>query len=208
MPSLIGNKPNQVPSNGDLGSMAFREQDQFLALAGAQTVTGAKTFSEIITASKGVAFPATQVVSADVNTLDDYEEGTWTPTYEPAAGAFTTITYDPLRFGRYTKIGNKVYIECVIRTDAITVGTASGGIAIGGLPFTTINANPVPSFSVGFSSAFGGDMPDAGLGVANATYFSLIYRTTANGAGATLDVTDLGTGANANLVYVSGFYTV
>ena len=29
MPSLIGNKPNQVPSNGDLGSMAFREQDQF-----------------------------------------------------------------------------------------------------------------------------------------------------------------------------------
>jgi hypothetical protein len=29
MPSLIGNKPNQVPSNGDLGTMAFREQDQF-----------------------------------------------------------------------------------------------------------------------------------------------------------------------------------
>jgi hypothetical protein len=29
MPSLIGNKPNQVPTNGDLGSMAFREQDQF-----------------------------------------------------------------------------------------------------------------------------------------------------------------------------------
>ena len=31
MPSLIGNKPNQVPSNGDLGTMAFREQDQFYA---------------------------------------------------------------------------------------------------------------------------------------------------------------------------------
>jgi hypothetical protein len=29
MPSLIGNKPNQVPSNGDLGTMAFREQEQF-----------------------------------------------------------------------------------------------------------------------------------------------------------------------------------
>lgn len=29
MPSLIGNKPNQVPTNGDLGTMAFREQTQF-----------------------------------------------------------------------------------------------------------------------------------------------------------------------------------
>lgn len=36
MPSLIGNKPNQVPTNGDLGSMAFREANQFYDLG--QTV--------------------------------------------------------------------------------------------------------------------------------------------------------------------------
>jgi hypothetical protein len=31
MPSLIGNKPNQVPSNGDLGSMAFLDYDALFA---------------------------------------------------------------------------------------------------------------------------------------------------------------------------------
>jgi hypothetical protein len=34
MPSLVGNKPNQVPSNGDLGTMAFREQEQFVPTSG------------------------------------------------------------------------------------------------------------------------------------------------------------------------------
>lgn len=124
MPSLIGNKPNQVPSNGDLGTMAFRDQAQFLELAGAQTVSGTKTFSEIITASKGVAFPATQVASADVNTLDDYEEGTWTPT------ASTNIT-GTAGAGTYTKVGRIVF--CM---GSLSVTAISGDFTISGLPFT------------------------------------------------------------------------
>jgi len=124
MPSLIGNKPNQVPSNGDLGTMAFRDQAQFLELAGTQTVSGAKTFSEIITASKGMAFPATQVASADANTLDDYEEGTWTPT------ASTNITGSS-GGGTYTKIGRIVFCMGTLNVTAI-----SGDFTIAGLPFT------------------------------------------------------------------------
>jgi hypothetical protein len=137
MPSLIGNKVNQVPSNGDLGTMAFREQEQFLALAGAQTVTGAKTFSEIITASKGVAFPATQVASTDANTLDDYEEGTWTPNLQ-FGGASTGITY-LVRNGFYTKIGN-----IVIGTAWIFLtskGSATGDATLAGLPFTNAGSD-------------------------------------------------------------------
>jgi hypothetical protein len=125
MPSLIGNKPNQVPSNGDLGTMAFREQDQFLALAGTQTVSGAKTFSEIITASKGVAFPATQVASADANTLDDYEEGTWTPT---ATGFSTGSGWS----GTYTKIGRMVYLT-IVNSTSITATKLTSFFT--GLPF-------------------------------------------------------------------------
>jgi hypothetical protein len=150
MPSLIGNKPNQVPSNGDLGTMAFREQDQFLALAGTQTVSGAKTFSEIITASKGVAFPATQVASADANTLDDYEEGTWTPT---AIGTSTagSATYTA-RIGKYTKIGNTVTAMCSLGWSA---HTGSGDIAISGLPFTSASYS---SNAIWAASVYANDM--------------------------------------------------
>jgi len=136
MPSLLGSKPNQVSTNGELGTMAFREQEQFLALAGAQTVTGAKTFSEIITASKGVAFPATQVASADVNTLDDYEEGTWTPT----VGGTATYVQNA---GTYTKIGRTVSITGTLRVSTIGTGSTT---TISGLPFTCISA-------VGFSNS-------------------------------------------------------
>jgi hypothetical protein len=134
MPSLIGNKPNQVPSNGDLGTMAFREQDQFLALAGTQTVSGAKTFSEIITASKGVAFPATQVASADANTLDDYEEGTWTPNLTSTTGTITTVINGT---GYYTKVGRVVTIVC--RPVITTNGTAGSALRMSGLPFTAFD---------------------------------------------------------------------
>jgi hypothetical protein len=132
MPSLLGSKPNQVSTNGDLGTMAFREQDQFLALAGAQTVSGAKTFSEIITASKGVAFPATQVPSADANTLDDYEEGTFTPSIAASSGSITSYTS---RTGYYVRVGSLVMVVVeMVLSDKGSIGAA---IRIADLPFTT-----------------------------------------------------------------------
>lgn len=156
----------------------------------------------------GIAFPATQSASTDVNTLDDYEEGTWTPTYVPATGAFTSVTYDAQTSGRYTKIGNTVYVQGQVRTDAITVGTASSFARIGGLPFQSINSIPQSTISIGYSAAFGGDMPSHGYVLINATTIDIWYRTTSNGASVQLDVTDLGTGANANFIVFEGFYTV
>ena len=126
--------------------MAFREQEQFLAIAGAQTVTGAKTFSEIITASKGVAFPATQVASADANTLDDYEEGTWTPI--DSSGA--SLTFSTAN-GYYTKVGRLVTLTAVV-TYPTTASTSSA--QIGGFPFANAtvaggNALPTGGFLIG-----------------------------------------------------------
>jgi hypothetical protein len=115
--------------------MAFREQEQFLALAGAQTVTGAKTFSEIITASKGVAFPATQVASADVNTLDDYEEGTWTGTVSDGTNNATMSSST----GYYTKIGNLVNLSGYFAISS--KGSISGSLRLTGLPFAVFNNN-------------------------------------------------------------------
>lgn len=80
----------------------------------------------------GVSFPATQDPSSDVNTLDDYEEGTWTPVLNFGGGT-TGITYTS-RVGYYTKIGRVVYIHFDILLS--NKGSSTGNGDILGLPFT------------------------------------------------------------------------
>jgi hypothetical protein len=81
----------------------------------------------VLFVSSGVRFPATQVASADANTLDDYEEGTWTPTGNGVT--FTTGTT-----GWYTKVGNLVTLNFIVNWPV----TANGSPAyITNLPFTT-----------------------------------------------------------------------
>ena len=53
----------------------------------------------------GVSFPATQSASTDVNTLDDYEEGTWTVT--DTSGASLSITNNSV--AQYVKVGKLIY---------------------------------------------------------------------------------------------------
>jgi hypothetical protein len=76
-------------------------------------------------------FPSTQFSSADVNTLDDYEEGTWVPEIFCSGGG--TITYYFVE-GTYTKIGRLVHISCSILINTLT-GT-SGDLFVIGVPFT------------------------------------------------------------------------
>jgi hypothetical protein len=79
----------------------------------------------------GIAFPTTQVDSSDANTLDDYEEGTWTGTLK---GATTDPTIAVTATGRYTKVGRQVSVQIFI-SNVVTTG-ASGRISIAGLPFS------------------------------------------------------------------------
>ena len=83
----------------------------------------------------GIAFPATQSASSDVNTLDDYEEGEWTPRVMINSSS-TGITYSG-RAGRYTKIGNIVQISYGISLS--NKGSGSGDVHITDLPFTPYN---------------------------------------------------------------------
>jgi hypothetical protein len=95
---------------------------------------GKVTLAEIATASKGIAFPSTQVASTDGNTLDDYEEGTWTPTIVggTSAGSYTlSSSFDD---GYYQKIGRMVTVRGIVQLSSI--GSAgSGAYLFGGLPF-------------------------------------------------------------------------
>lgn len=78
----------------------------------------------------GVSFPATQSASTDVNTLDDYEEGTWTPAISgtTTAGAGTYST----QVGFYTKVGRAVHIQMNLTWSA---HTGTGNMQVTGLPF-------------------------------------------------------------------------
>lgn len=80
----------------------------------------------------GITFPATQVPSSDANTLDDYEEGTWTPTIYGSSTAGTgTYGYQN---GIYTKVGNIVTFSCYVQ---VTSHTGTGYVHLAGLPFSS-----------------------------------------------------------------------
>jgi len=78
----------------------------------------------------GITFPATQSASTNANTLDDYEEGTWTPTLTSVTGSLTAVSVGT---GNYTKVGNLVTIIC--RPVITTNGTGATALVVGGLPF-------------------------------------------------------------------------
>jgi hypothetical protein len=95
-------------------------------------IASARANAGDVQVSKGISFPATQSAQSDANTLDDYEEGTWTPEY---ATGFSAVTYGA-RTGTYTKIGRFVQLNLYINAGS---STASGDISISGLPFATGN---------------------------------------------------------------------
>ena len=64
--------------------------------------------------------------------LDDYESGTWTPELQ-IDGLTTGITYSGSPTGKYTKIGNMVFVDGFIALSS--KGSLTGGVGIYGLPF-------------------------------------------------------------------------
>ncbi len=81
-----------------------------------------------------IRFPATQNPSADANTLDDYEEFTWTPALSFATMGDASIVHS-VAAGSGIKIGSKVEAWFNIATSTNTHTTASGNLQITGLPF-------------------------------------------------------------------------
>jgi hypothetical protein len=86
------------------------------------------------TSGAGITFPAAVSASSDANTLDDYEEGTFTPTYRGGTTAGTT-TYT-FQYGYYTKIGRLVNFVIGI---GWSNATGTGASLVSGLPFTSAN---------------------------------------------------------------------
>ena len=118
------------------GITSFSDNATFL---GALGITGALTQSSgaaFNLASGQLVFPATQNASANANTLDDYEEGTWTPTLVPSTGTITSQITE----GSYIKVGRLVTLTFSAR---ITGGTVTVISQISGLPFVINTNTPV-----------------------------------------------------------------
>jgi hypothetical protein len=103
---------------GNVGS--FRPRNLYLTgnatVPGTLSVSSAAQFDEVVTVAFGqLTFPATQNPSVDVHTLDDYEEGTWTPTI----GGTATYTS---RAGYYTKIGRMMFLSGHVAINVIGTG--------------------------------------------------------------------------------------
>jgi hypothetical protein len=158
----------------------------------------------------GINFTDTPA-SSNVNILDDYLEGTWTPTLTTDGTDFTSVTYDAITGGRYTKIGNVVHVQGAIRTDAVNTAGATGFVVIGGLPFTSVGNSAgtndgYAAGSISTTSGFVTNQPCAGLIFNGTTRMHLLTRAASNGATSFMAVADAGTGANANAVQFSATY--
>jgi hypothetical protein len=83
------------------------------------------------TSGAGITFPATQSASTDANTLDDYEEGTWTATLTGSTAAPTVPVTSTTAI--YTKIGRSVQLN--LNFDNVSVVGATGDALVTGVPF-------------------------------------------------------------------------
>jgi hypothetical protein len=81
----------------------------------------------------GVTFPAAQSASTNPNTLDDYEEGNWTP----GSSGITTNSGTPVYAGVYTKIGRQVTVKWSMSGGSVT--TVAGTSKITGLPYAPVD---------------------------------------------------------------------
>ncbi len=119
-PSLTGNLAQDVKILAEHSAdtkRAFMEIIRALNLPDVLSISKAQIYVD-----QGLQFPATQVASSDVNNLDDYEEGVWTPTVTAITGTFTTVSAT----GKYTKVGNVWLLRIVI--NVTTNGTAATAV--------------------------------------------------------------------------------
>lgn len=104
-----------VSPNGLITKTINTSDDGYLTIPSPQ-------FSDAINLTGGqIKFPATQVASSDANTLDDYEEGTFTPTLT----AVLNCSSLSLTSAKYTKIGRLVVLTAmgyftITATNALT----------------------------------------------------------------------------------------
>ena len=141
------------------------------------------------TAGKGIVLGVTS--NTDANTLDDYEEGTWTPTItfggNSASVAYSTQT------GHYTKIGRAVTLYAHVALS--NKGSSTGHLNIAGLPFTP--AGDYCPVSLRFQNLSFADMATA---IVSSGATTVIFYETSN-AGTETSLTESNAANNTRILF-------
>jgi len=102
--------------------------------------------SGLISADGGqIKFPASQSASADANTLDDYEEGTFTTTLTASTSGTITVA-EAENTGQYIKIGKMCFVSGFIEVTSVS---SPIGTLIMNLPFTVDDTSDYSSRTTG-----------------------------------------------------------
>ena len=157
----------------------------------------------------GINFAATSDggVSSPSELLDDFEEGTWTPSYA-GAGSAPTIGYG-IQAGSYVKVGNLVHVQGRVRTDSTSGG--SGNLLLGGLPFTSLSTSEhFSTLHVGYSQNWSSDNFAMSLYTNNGSTTCFINHFRADdprdGIGILITTSDLTNASSSNDMIFSGTY--
>jgi hypothetical protein len=179
--------------------------------AGRAVATAGGSFTDNITqstAAKGINFTAnTSAAGMTSQLLNWYEEGTFTPTITAGTAGNLSVSYST-QLGRYTRIGNRCFINITLVTSAFTWTTASGLLYITGLPFS---ANSAGNNNQPMGFVFGGvtktgytqfaPFPDYG-------YSQLVFGASGTGVVASgLTIADLPSGGTIYFA-ISGQYQI
>ena len=129
----------------------------------------------LTTSNAGITFNNSSALTN--STLNDYETGTWTPTFA-GSGSNPTITYSTQN-GYYTKIGNLVYLTFRIGVSSTSGG--SGNLYLKGFPFTISSAsNNFGTIQFGYGPGFTTACPTYGRYTAGNSFIELYYLSTPN----------------------------
>jgi len=200
-------KVDQVQSDSNLSFQVAGANVAYMNSTGLQMTGGTLSLAgtTVIPAVGQIAFPATQNSSSNGNTLDDYEEGTYTATLSGDSGTITLSSSVDLM--QYTKIGRVVTLTG--RVNISSVSSPSGSIKIT-LPFATQSGSAEQSGYQAFSCyTHGVNLEDTSRmpffesppGVS----YSIVYQVRDNNSWLALNSNVL-TGSGSEYIYISGSY--
>jgi hypothetical protein len=177
------------------------------SVGGTLGVTGVSTLSDNIVfdaSNKGVHLGVTSATAS--NLLDDYEEGTWTPSitaYYASTGTQPTVTFaGAAASGYYNKVGRLVSVSFAISNFTVS-GTTSGIMNISGLPFANSsdwNGGVLSHYNVTFARGSNGNMSLRTFGTT-----SLGILSTDNGGLWNWELVSIFSSSSAN--YIAGSIT-
>ena len=150
------------------------------------------------TADKGVNLGVTS--NTDSNTLDDYEEGTFTPVWKFSPNNATGVTYN-IQTGHYVKVGGVVFIRIELQVSNKGSVTGAGYAQIDGLPYACSSYSAV---SIGIYQHFNNVQPGiAHVGTSEQVYIAYDPSLSSNTSSYDLQHTYM---TNNSRINISGTY--